>query len=127
MSRLKLPIVDELDLTEEFTSSHNKIAHYQKHVIDEHRPDISVDEYEKDADRLASAKIDNKIIFGYESTTREGRTAYCKYNKETALFVVYFYRQGNKNPQIITAYWKSWRDFTGDKAIEYFDEIPQGK
>ena len=77
------------------------------------------------AEQLQTSKIDNKSIFGYMSETREGKTAYCKYDKNTEIFVVYTYR-GN-TPYTITCYTKTWREYTGDKAIEYFDEIPEGK
>ena len=78
------------------------------------------------ADNLQRQKVVNKVIFGYESLTREGRTAYCKYDKETGIFVVYTYNYGSE-PKTISCYTKTWREYTGDKAIEYNGEIPEGK
>ena len=66
----------------------------------------------------------DKTILGYISETREGKHAYCKYNKLTGLFTVYTYINGE--PKTITAYRKNWQEFTGDMGIEYFDEIPTG-
>ena len=106
---------------EEFTSDTNLDNHYNKHIIKEKQFQYSKEEYVERADILSRSKIDNKKIFGYQSLTREGRTANCKYNKETEEFVVY--RINNGVPETITMYRKSWRDFIGDKAIEYWDEI----
>ena len=80
-------------------------------------------EYEDIADKLSRKKIDNKNIFGYISITRENKTAYCKYNRATEDFVVYTLR--NNEPYTITMYKKDWRQYNADKAIEYFDEIPE--
>lgn len=113
--------LDANDVDEEFTSAKNRQAHYQKHVKDEKQFDYSEEEYEKRADELSRTPIDNKNIFGYMSLTREGRTARCKYNRETGEFVVYALRDGI--PYTITMYRKTWREYTGDKAIEYFGEI----
>nr|CAI9751357.1 hypothetical protein DGKKSRWO_DGKKSRWO_CDS_0075 [uncultured phage]CAI9752243.1 hypothetical protein CVNMHQAP_CVNMHQAP_CDS_0075 [uncultured phage] len=114
------------EIKEEFTSEQNLRSHYNKHVIHKQEfGDITEKEYETLADQLQRSKIDNKTIFGYTSETRDGRTAYCKYDKDTEIFVVYTYK--NSTPYTITCYTKTWREFTGDKAIEYFDEIPEGK
>ena len=109
---------------EEFTSDYNKEAHFIKHRK-EFPKEMDIDNYEKIADILQRSAVDNRNIHGYMSQTREGKTAYCKYDKNQELFVVYTYRKGI--PYTITCYKKTWRDFNGDKAIEYFDEIPQGK
>ena len=106
---------------EEFTSDTNRDNHYKKHIVKEKQFQYSKEEYVERADILSRSKIDNKKIFGYQSLTREGRTANCKYNKETEEFVVY--RINNGVPETITMYRKSWIDFIGDKAIEYWDEI----
>lgn len=106
---------------EEFTSDRNLNNHYDKHVVREKQFTYSKEEYEERADKLSRAKIDNKNIFGYQSLTREGRVANCKYNKKTEEFVVYRVRNGV--PETITMYKKDWRTFTGDRAVEYFGEI----
>lgn len=109
---------------EEFTSKRNRNAHFKKHQK-QFSSETTVKEYERLADKLQRTPVDNKNILGYMSLTRENRTAYCKYDKEQELFVVYTYRNGE--PFTITCYKKNWRDFTSAKAIEYFDEIPIGK
>ena len=106
---------------EEFTSIINRDAHYDKHVVKGKQFRYSPEEYEERADILQKSKVDNKTIFGYQSLTREGRTANCKYNRDTEEFVVYTIRNGT--PCTITFYKKDWREFNSDKAIEYFDEI----
>lgn len=114
------------EITEEFTSEQNRKAHYNKHVKQRQEfGEITEQEYEQLAEQLQSSMIDNKNIFGYLSETREGRIAYCKYDKNTGIFVVYTYKNGI--PYTITCYSKTWREFTGDKAIEYFNEIPKGR
>lgn len=123
---MKVKII-KLPIAEEFTSPYNLEVHYNKHVITDRQFDgkISMRDYEELADSLMVKAIDNKNIFGYISKTEEQRTAYCKYDKKLGQFVVYNYFRGI--PKVITFYEKSWQDFTGDKAIEYYDEIPSGK
>lgn len=112
---------------ERFTSSNNLDAHYNKHVKKgKEFKDITKEQYELLAEELQKQKIDNKTIFGYMSETREKRTAYCKYDKSTGVFVVYTYSKDGK-PLTITCYTKTWREYNGDKAIEYYNEIPEGK
>ena len=113
------------EITEKFTSEQNRNIHYNKHVKrNKEFGKITEQEYEELANQLQTSKIDNKNVFGYISETREGKTAYCKYDKETGIFVVYTYR--NNTSYTITCYIKSWREYNADKAIEYHDEIPQG-
>ena len=118
---MKFKYID--DTEEEFTSPENKKAHYTKHIEKRKEFEYTPDEYEKAADKLSRTKIDNKMIFGYQSETRDGKTANCKYNKDTEEFVVYRIRKGQ--PETITMYRKSWREYTGDKAVEYHDEIQE--
>ena len=106
---------------EEFTSITNRDAHHDKHVVKGKQFRCSPEEDEARADILQKSKVDNKTIFGYQSLTREGRIANCKYNRDTEEFVVYTLRNGT--PYTITFYKKNWREFNGDKAIEYFGEI----
>ena len=70
--------------TEEFTSITNRNDHYDKHVVKGKQFSCSPEEYEERADILQRSKVDNKTIFGYQSLTREGRIANCKYNKENS-------------------------------------------
>ena len=114
-------ILDANDIDEESTSEKNRQSHYNKRIKDEKQFDYSEEEYEKRADELSRSRIDNKNIFGYISLTIENKNAYCKYNKNTEEFVVYSLRDGV--PCDITMCRKTWREYTGDKAIEYFGEI----
>lgn len=114
------------EIFERFSSIENRHRHYIKHVIDgKEFGDITEEEYEKLAESLQSSPVDNKNIFGYISDYK-GNTSYCKYEKSTGIFVVYYYSNNNE-PLTITCYMKLWRKYQMDKAIEYFDEIPQGK
>ncbi len=118
-----MKIIKSID--EKFTSNPNLNTHYAKHVIRKQEfANMSMDEYEQAAEQLAKTPVDHKNIFGYVSQTREGKYAYCKYNKQNGYFTVYTYKNGT--PYTITFFTKTWRDFTGDKAIEYYDEIPVG-
>lgn len=113
-------------VTEEFTSEKNRHTHYIKHVLHKKEfGDITEEEYEYLADELMKKPVNRKNILGYESLTREGKTAYCKYDKDTGIFVVYTYK--GSTPYTITCYTKTWREYNGDKNIEYNDEIPSGK
>lgn len=111
------------DFEEQFTSLKNKEKHYTKRQNQKQYTDITKDEYEDIADKLSRKSIDNKNIFGYVSLTKEGKTAFCKYDKNTQDFVVYTYK--DSKPYTITMYKKDWRQFNSDKAIEYFDEISE--
>lgn len=112
------------EITEKFTSEQNLDIHYKKHVIREDDfGDITKEQYELLADLTQSKPVDNKNILGYISE-KDGRLAYCKYDKSTGIFVVYYYK--NNKPLTITCYIKSWRKYNADKAIEYYDEIPKG-
>lgn len=114
------------EITEKFTGQQNLDAHYDKHIVRlKEFGDITKEQYEQLAEDLQTSPVNNKNILGYVSMTREGRTAYCKYDKDTGIFVVYTYR--GTMPYTITCYTKTWREYTGDKAIEYYDEIPTGK
>ena len=118
---MKFPLNE--DFEEDFTSPRNKKKHYNKRLRQGQYLDITADEYEDVADKLSRKKIDNKTIFGYMSITRDNKTAQCKYNRATEDFVIYTIR--NNEPYSITMYKKNWRQYNADKAIEYFDEIPE--
>lgn len=74
--------------------------------------------------QLAAQPVDSKTIFGYMSEHRfkgQERFVFCKYNKETMLFIMYAYIDDNL--EFIKLQSKDWREYTGDKALEYYDEI----
>lgn len=73
---------------------------------------------------LAAMPVDSKTVFGYMSEHRfkeQERPVFCKYNKETMLFVMYTYIDDNM--EFVKIQSKDWREYTGDKALEYYDEI----
>lgn len=70
------------------------------------------------ASELIGQKVDHKHILGYV-TCRDGKKFSCKYNKDKQVFVMY---QGNK---ILQAKFKTWREYSGDNACEYYDEIDE--
>jgi len=119
-----MKIVDE-----KFTSPKNKEVHYDKHIVHRKEYKVDADEYEDRAEQLAKSRVDYKNILGYisryEDKEHHIKQAYCKYNKETQECTYYTYRHGE--PATITMYKKSWKDYNGDKARDYFDEIPEGK
>lgn len=124
--------LNEDDFSEEFTSIENRNNHYYKHIRKRKEYDMSPEEYEKAAEKLANTPCDYKNIFGYVSKDKENsdRLAYVKYDKNSELFTVYIYK--NNKPFTITAFRRSWRDFNGkmydpSERFEYDDEIPRGK
>lgn len=110
---------------EKFSSKENRHQHYIKHIKrNKEIQDISEEEYEQLADQLQRTPVNYKNILGYISDYGE-KTSYCKYDKDTGLFVVYYYK--GDEPLTVTAYIKTLRKYTSDKAVEYVDEIPKGK
>lgn len=110
---------------EKFTSEQNLENHYNSHVVKRHEfTHMSKEEYEKLADELQRAKIDNKNIFGYIGM-HNGQLAHCKYDKKNGYFVAYTMR--GKEPYTITFYPIEYRVYMGRKAAYYEDEIPDGE
>lgn len=82
---------------------------------------LTLEERKKLEDELITSSVDNKTIFGYASKPDKD-IIYCKYNKNNQYFVMYMLKNGCK--KVIKSYVKSWQQYTGDKAVNYFDEIP---
>lgn len=129
-------LLDSLDIMvvdEQFSSDYSKQTHYNKHVVTGNNKEkkvfhnINQDEYEALADTLAITPVDNKNIFGYESEDISGKISYVKWNKTTEVFVAYTYDEGNPDPIIKSCYVKTFREYNGDKTIQYMGEIPQGR
>lgn len=123
---MRFKLVEFLD--ERFTTNYCKYDHHKRHVVrNKEFPPISVDEYERIADKLASTPVDHKTILGYETTAPQGdsRPRYAKYNKQTGDFVVYGYK--GSEPAIISLHKKTLRQYNVDKTIKYLGEIPDGK
>ena len=116
------------DFEEDFTSPANRNAHWDKHIKKGKEYNMTPEEYEQAAEDLAKTPCDYKKILGYMSKNANG-SCYVKYNKETELFTVYYYK-GNE-PMTITAFRRSWRDYNSkmytDEKYPYVDEIPRGK
>lgn len=70
-------------------------------------------------DELVNSRIDNKIVLGYVKQNGKGELVNCKYNKQNQLFVEF------KDGKIISKRLKLWREYTGDKGFEYYDEIAE--
>ncbi len=117
------------DIEEKFNNPYNKAAHYNKRVKkDKQYTELTEDEYEALADKLASTPVNYRNILGYQTTAPEGdtRVRYAKYNTDTGDFVIYGLDR-NEKPLIISMYNISIREFNSDKAMNYQDEIPAGK
>ena len=116
------------EITEKFSSNNNLRRHYISHVKVTRRGelpfgDVTIKEYERLADDLQKAPVDNINIFGYE-VEREGKRSYNKFDKRTNLFVAYFY-SGN-TPLTITCYRLDYNTFKRRERYKVGD-IPKGK
>lgn len=130
MTDLNFSSSENLELEERFTSALNKKSHFYKHFSKKHITPEEIDEYERQADELASTPVDYQNILGFEvdhsrfpDEADSGRK-FVKYNKQTGLFVVYAGINLAGEPIIISAYHMSWREFTGKRAVNYLGEIP---
>lgn len=111
---------------EEFTDAENRKSHYNKHIVKNKEYQMSEDEYEREAERLAYTKVDYRNILGFVEETKSKSTGetvlrYCKYDKSKEFFTVYVIEDNKR--KTITAYQMSLRDYEGFKAEHYFDEI----
>lgn len=124
---MKFKVVDdwEYDVEEKFTNQNNLDKHYRKHIEKEKEYDWTKEEYDKYSEILMKTPVNHRNIDGYVMETEEGNR-YCKYDKDTELFVIYRYN-GNNEPEAITAFKRPWRKYQGNKLIDYIDEIPEGK
>ena len=110
------------DLVEDFRTQKDKDVHAKKHgkdTLDYYG--WNADEYEQAANKLALTPVDHKRILGYVSGLVKDDLRYCKWDKETELFVCY--KPNGNNPIIISAYHKYYRDFNKDYWDDYVDEI----
>lgn len=113
-------------INKDFTGKQNRHKHYQEHVIKRKEfGNISEEDYDRIAEQLMNTPVDNKTIFGYIGTYQKDKPAYCKWNKETNIFVAYTFTKDNK-PKAFTCYIKTYRSYYAKKIDDYYDEIPQG-
>lgn len=116
IKKFQLEIYDE-----EFTDEANRKAHYEKHIVKNKEFDVSELDYEKMADSLALTPVNHKTIFGYISKRHDREARHAKWDSESGLFIIYFWK--HHTPKIITAFSKDRREFETEKYVEYFDEI----
>lgn len=103
----------------EYEVKPQKVAVYDKNV------QLTTQQVEEIATSLLTKLVDNKNVFGYMTQDKSGNSLYCKWNKEKEVFVIYTFINGER--KVISKKIKSFREYNGDKAAEYFDEIPTGK
>ena len=116
---------EDFDIEERFLSPNMREKKYQKHVVNQKEcgKHVTEDDYEKAADNLANSKVDYKTILGYKASDDKGQEAFIKYNTKTEEYVVY-HRSPSGEPLIVSFYHRPLREFTGKKALEYIDELP---
>lgn len=116
---------EDFEMEERFLSPRMRSQKYQKHVITqkEFGKHMTEEEYEKAADNLANSKVDYKTILGYKAVDNKGQEAFIKYNTKTEEYVVY-HRSPSGEPLVVSFYHRPMREFTGKKAFEYVDELP---
>lgn len=116
------------EVTEKFNNQYNLRRHYVRHVKSPKRGeipfgDVTVTEYEQIADDTQRMPVDNKRIFGYE-VEKEGRKSYNKFDKDTGVFVAYFYN--GDVPLTINCYKMDFNKFKRRERYK-IGEIPEGK
>lgn len=124
MTYLELELADSI-IDNPSSASNNLKQQYFKRKKDWVETPISEEDYIRFATRLAGANVDYDKVLGYLATTPNHHLVYCKYNKKTENFVVYFYHESVST--IVTFFKKSWREYEGEKWADYYDEIPSGK
>lgn len=124
--KFKTLTTEDFELEEKFLSPAVRAKKYQKHVIDQKSfgKHMTEENYEKAADDLANSKIDYKTVLGYKACDDKGQEAFIKYNTKTEEYVVY-HRAPSGEPLIVSFYHRPLREFTGKKALEYIDELPE--
>ncbi len=123
--KFKTLTTEDFELEEKFLSPAVRAKKYQKHVIDQKSfgKHMTEENYEKAADDLANSKVDYKTVLGYKACDDKGQEAFIKYNTKTEEYVVY-HRAPSGEPLIVSFYHRPLREFTGKKALEYIDELP---
>ena len=91
----------------------------QKVILNDNR--LTEVEVQQEANKLINSIVDNKTIFGYIKQDKDCNNLCCKWNKENEVFVSY--KQKDNKCKVVQAKVKSFREYNGDKAAEYFDEI----
>lgn len=124
--KFKTLTAEDFELEEKFLSPAVRAKKYQKHVIDQKSfgKHMTEENYEKAADDLANSKVDYKTVLGYKACDDKGQEAFIKYNTKTEEYVVY-HRAPSGEPLIVSFYHRPLREFTGKKALEYIDELPE--
>ena len=123
--KFKTLTTEDFEVEEKFLSPNMRKQKYQKHVLDqkEFGKHMNEEGYEAAADKLANSKVDYKTVLGYKAVDNKGQEAFIKYNTQTEEYVVY-HRAPSGEPLIVSFYHRPIREFTGKKALEYIDELP---
>lgn len=109
--------------SEQFTNETDFNTHYT--IVDnDSYAELTEEDCERLAYELSRKSVDHKSICGYTSEDDEGCKIFIKYEKNTGYFVTYAYKE--QEPYTISFSIKTWREFCGDRTIEYIDEIPIG-
>ena len=107
--------LDDEEITKNKKKSKNN-PHYVKNspVV------IDISQKEENQKILQQTKIDYRNILGYIAKKND-KLIYVKYNKETGEYIEY--SMNNSEPVIITYCIKTMKEYNGDKAIFYYDEL----
>lgn len=85
--------------------------------------DMSDEEFNCMGDYLYTKDVDNINIFGYK-TIRNDDVRYCKWDKNTHIFICYDYRDGK--PYTVTCYKKNQQNYERGAKNQSKGEIPKG-
>lgn len=113
-----------MNINEKFNTRQDLLRHYKKHSED-FKSDL-VNCYEQIADSTARKEVDDNNVFGFVSGYNDKLVSYAKYDKETNVFVAYYYRDGGSEPIIMTCYKMSFDKFNRRMNRDKIDDIPQG-
>lgn len=123
---MKFKLVEKL-IEEAFTSPESLERHYIEHAIkDGYYKNLTQEEYEELADTLANAPVDMFRIRGYKTADDKGRVRYVKWDRDTYDFVVYGREYEGQEPQIITLYKVSPRQYSYREDKYSNGEVPYG-
>jgi hypothetical protein len=112
------------DLDEVFSSQRSLLAHWEKHG-QKYYPDLTPEEYEELATRLASQPL-GQYIKGFQTgnTNGDSRPRYIKYDVRTGDTVMYGYGTRTYEPIVISMYRNSEESYNNDENEHKIGEIP---
>lgn len=104
---------------DDFDTDYN-VNYNSKKKVRQQEDTWTKDDYEHYSNILILTPVNHKDIDGYVIEV-DGEIQYCKYDMNSQLFVNY--RITDNKVEIIKSYKRSYRDYQGNKYIEYIDEI----